>query len=128
MGGSAKIIGRNVTYKAPSAQVFLSGGGSLLALNSVLVSDAFRIQSTIPADLAVGSYDIVVKNPDGQLGQKTGALTIVEKKAGGCACSLGAGQSQMRSAAPATFALLFLLFVAIRIRRRPRQIERILSC
>lgn len=116
-GGTAEVVGRHFVAASPSSQVFLASGSSLMALSNALVLDAFHIQVSIPGDLPVGSYEVVVKNPDGQLGRQPGALTI-EGKARGCDCSVGHGHNEMPASLPPTLLLALALVTILRARRR----------
>lgn len=85
---TVEVTGRNFAAEIPSAQVFLEGGGNLRALADALVTSPGTIRAVIPADMPVGTFDVVVKNPDGQSASLAGGLTLVGQ-ASGCAMGLG---------------------------------------
>jgi hypothetical protein len=116
-GGSANIVGRNFAYTVPQAQVFFNGGGNVMTIDNALVNNAYNIQVSVPSSLPVGVYDVVVKNPDGQIGTQPGALTIVDQPSG-CACSIGSHGAETSTAARLAAGALALFLVLGLYRRR----------
>jgi hypothetical protein len=118
-GGPAQITGRNFVSSIPSSEVYFDSGTNLTIVSNVLVDNFNQIKVTIGADMPVGVYDVVVKNPDGQTGRVVGGFTIASKSSG-CACSLGKSATRDSSAASAAlFAGMSLLALAFaRSRRR----------
>jgi hypothetical protein len=74
-----------------------SGGGGATALRAVLFEDDGTITAVVPADLAPGTYDLVVVNPSGEVGLIEDAITVTANEppvvTGVVAASLPAGAS-----------------------------------
>jgi len=61
------------------ASVKLMGSGSEFALSDVVVVSAVEITAVVPTGVPVGSYDVVVTNPDAQSGALADGLTVVPR-------------------------------------------------
>jgi len=116
MGGPAEITGRNFVAALPSSQVYFDSGSNLTAVPNVLVMDGFKIKLLVPSDLPVGKYDVVVKNPDGQIGRAVGAFSVLGK-ASGCSCSIGSYRPFM---VPPGLLFVVAGLLSLRLLRRRR--------
>jgi hypothetical protein len=94
---------------APAATVRLIGAKGPMGLTGPQITPG-SISVMTPAMLPVGAYDVVIVNPNGQMGSLPGGFTV---SGGGCACDLGGGASPPWFA----LALLALLFLSRRHRR-----------
>ena len=103
---------------APGASVYLEGSSGLHALANVLVEDEKTIKVFVPADLAVGSYDVVVKNPDGAIARLAAGFAVTAVGSGGCSCDVTGG----RSVSPSSLwcGLLALVLTLRRVRSAQR--------
>ena len=113
----AEITGRNFAPTVPTSEVYFEQGVNLIPLAGTLVQDERRIQIIVPPTMPVGTYNIVVKNPDGGVGALLGGFTVVAKS--GCACSLT--PQPPTSALPLTSLVMGLFAARLLRRRRPRQ-------
>jgi hypothetical protein len=87
-GGQGQIVdildlyGANFIPGSTTTQVYLShliGRIRINATNIVVVSpDQITCHFSIPSDARTGTYDVVVKNPDGQSGTLANGFTIIE--------------------------------------------------
>lgn len=126
MGGPAEITGRNFVAALPSSQVFFDSGSNLSTVPNALVVDGSTIKVLVPADLAPGTYDIVVKNPDGQLGRAEAGFTV-SGKATGCACSIGSGHANSDGARTSLWAsAVVAMLCCLALRRRARRLSQTL--
>lgn len=117
VGSAANIVGRSFVAKQPSATAYLDGEYGMMPLGNALVLSSSNIQVFLSSTLRVGTYDVVVKNPDGQIGRQPGALTVLDKPAG-CACTIGTHAPASGPWPVAASAALLLL--AFGVRRRIR--------
>lgn len=117
VGGAANIVGRSFAAMQPSATAYLDGEYGMMPLSNALVLSSSNIQVFLSSTLRVGTYDVVVKNPDGQIGRQPGALTVVDKPAG-CACTIGTRAPASGQGPVAASAALLLLAFAVRRRTR----------
>ncbi len=113
MGGSAEVTGRNFEPTVPTSEFSLEQGVKSVPLSAVLENDHVA-RVLIPATLPIGTYTLVVKNPDGFVDALPGAFTITPAKSG-CACSLS--PQPVAGALPVS-TLLASLFAARLLRRR----------
>ena len=116
--GPAVVRGTGFTVVAPGASVYLEGSSGLHALANVLVEDEKTIKVFVPADLAVGSYDVVVKNPDGAIARLAAGFAVTAVGSGGCSCDVTGG----RSVSPSSLwcGLLALVLTLRRVRSAQR--------
>ncbi len=114
----AVVRGTGFAVVAPGASVYLEGSSGLHALMNVLVEDEKTIKVFIPADLAVGSYDVVVKNPDGAIARLSGGLAVTAVAQGGCSCDV-AGRGRV-DASSLWLGLLALAMMMRRVRQSQR--------
>lgn len=119
VGGAANIIGRNFIAMQPSSTAYLEGEGDTIPLSNALVFSDSKIQVFLSSTLRVGTYDVVVKNPDGQLGRQPGALTVIDKPAG-CTCSVGGVSAPASSPAWPLAAFSSLLISCLLLRQKRR--------
>ena len=112
------VRGSGFAVAAPGASVYLEGAAGLYPLSGVLVEDEKTIKVFLPADLAVGSYDVVVKNPDGALARLSGGFAVTAVAAGGCSCDV-AGQRPVGTSS-LWFGLAMLLLMVRRVRQSQR--------
>lgn len=115
MGGPAEVTGRNFEPTVPTSEFSLEQGVTSIPLNAVLQDDHLA-RVIIPATLPIGTYTLVVKNPDGYVDALSGAFTITPAKSG-CSCSFA---PQPPATALPISALLGSLFAARLLRRRRR--------
>ena len=116
--GPAVVRGTGFAVVAPGASVYLEGSSGLHALANVLVEDEKTIKVFVPADLAVGSYDVVVKNPDGAIARLAAGFAVTAVGSGGCSCDVTGG----RSVSPSSLwcGLLALVLTLRRVRSAQR--------
>lgn len=116
--GPAVVRGTGFAVVAPGASVYLEGSSGLHALANVLVEDEKTIKVFVPADLAVGSYDVVVKNPDGAIARLAAGFAVTAIGSGGCSCDVTGG----RSVSPSSLwcGLLALVLTLRRVRSAQR--------
>ena len=117
--GPAVVRGTGFAVVAPGASVYLEGSSGLHALANVLVEDEKTIKVFVPADLAVGSYDVVVKNPDGAIARLAAGFAVTAVGSGGCSCDVTGG----RSVSPSS--LWCGLFALVLTLRRVRSAQRV---
>ncbi len=100
---------------------FEAGAEVLLGAENIGVTETEtgRIRATVPEGFAVGTYDVIVTNPDGANAILMGAFEVVaasgDSASGaedGCGCASGAG------GASGSLILLLVAFIGARIRRR----------
>jgi hypothetical protein len=115
MGGPAEITGRNFEPTVPTSEFSLEQGVTSIPLSAAL-QDSHLAQIIIPANLPVGTYTVVVKNPDGYVDALTDGFTVTPAKVG-CACSLSPQPPQ--NTAP--LAVLFMSLLAGRLLLRARR-------
>ena len=117
--GPAVIQGSSFVSAAPSSTVYFEGSSRLVTLTNVLVEDDSTIKVFVPGDLPVGTYDVVVKNPDGALGRLSSGFTVTATPVSGCSCEVG-GHAPLGTSPLAVFfglGLLALLCVRSTSRR-----------
>lgn len=114
MGGPAEITGRNFEPTVPTSEFSLEQGVTSIPLSAALQDDHLA-RVIIPANLPVGTYTVVVKNPDGYVDALTAGFTITPAKSG-CACSLSPQPPQ--SALPLTTLIAALFATRLLLRRR----------
>jgi hypothetical protein len=121
--GPAVIRGTGFTVTAPGASVYFEGSSGLHTLANVLVEDEKTIKVFVPADLAVGSYDVVVKNPDGAIARLAAGFAVTAVGSGGCSCDVTGGRSVNPSSL--WLGLLALVLTLRRLRSAQRvRVER----
>ena len=104
--GQAVIRGSGFATASPGPSVYLQNGAELAELKNVLIEDRQTIRVVVPAELAVGTYDVIVRNPDGAQARLPGGLTITDTAmASGCTCTVVPGRT---GGAPAPAGLLLL--------------------
>jgi MYXO-CTERM domain-containing protein len=98
---------------AAGAKVALTPGAHALAVKA---AGASVIDATVPSTVPLGTYGVVVTNPDGGQAVAAGALMVVADGGGG-SCAAGSGPT---GGVPAMAVLLLALAVATRRRRLAR--------
>lgn len=121
--GQAVIRGSGFATASPGPSVYLQNGTELVEIRNVLIEDKQTVRVVIPADLAVGTYDVIVKNPDGALARLPGGFTVTDTAmASGCTCTVVTGRSGGTTEAPVG---LLLLGGALLVWRRSRRVLRV---
>ena len=118
MGGPADVTGRNFEPTVPTSEFSLEQGVTSIPLSAAL-QDSHLAQVIIPANLPVGTYTLVVKNPDGYVDALADAFTVTAPKAG-CACSLSPQPPQ--TGAPLSLLVLALFGGRLLLRSRRRAV------
>ena len=111
--GEASDISIQGSGFAAGAEVTLTPGAHALAVKAAGVS---VIDATVPANVPLGTYGVVVTNPGGAQAVAAGALTVIAAPGGGGGCAAGNGGA---GHAAALFVLLLGCLVLARRRRSP---------
>lgn len=115
MGGPAEVTGRNFEPTIPTSEFSFEQGVTSIPLTAAL-QDSALARVIIPANLPVGTYTLVVKNPDGYVDALPDAFSVTPAKAG-CACSL----APQPAPSMAPLSVLFMALVAGRLTLRRRR-------
>ena len=76
--GSATCSGKSGTF-ASSPRAWLVVDGTLKPIGNVAFVSAAALTGTVPAGVPIGTYDLLVQNPDGAVGRLAGAFHVVGK-------------------------------------------------
>jgi hypothetical protein len=74
--GSATCDGKTTTFVS-SPRAWLVVGGQLEPIGNVAFVSGASLTGTVPSGIPVGTYDLLVQNPDGAVGLKSGAFNVV---------------------------------------------------